>query len=139
MDWISAERVVVALAWMLVGGCAIHPREPGVALAAHATGDGRQPETAVRFGPVRGGPLVFVMAELAWLDGHAYTRIEGVQTRTVLLPGLTTRFLHAWPVRDAGGHVLTIHFDMSQMVLPPTAEDHRPHVQPAHRRAGPLD
>lgn len=135
MDKGSTWRWVIACAFAVVSGCATPPREPWVSLAVHATGDGQSRATPVRFGAVRGGPLVFVLAELAWLDAHGYTRVEGGEATGVFVPGPRPRFLHAWPVRDAGGRAQTIYFDKTPMVASPVA-GHLPAGGPAQGRTG---
>lgn len=117
--WVLGSWVALASA------CATTPPQPWIAVAAHAAGDGRSPGTAVRFGPVAGGPLVWVMAELTWLQSHGYSRVENTDARNLWAPA-PPRMLHVWTVRDANGHTRSIYFDKTQASATPSVDGRTP-------------
>lgn len=121
----TTARWVLAFGAALANGCATAPPEPWALAAAHATGDGRSPATAVSFGPLAGEPLVFVMAELTWLQSHGYTRIAGTDA-TSAWTAAPPRILHVWAVRDINGRMQSIYFDKTQMSAKPSVDGRPP-------------
>lgn len=105
---------------LLLNGCGLMAHRPWIQLAKEATGDGRTPDTAVRFSPAPRDLIMYVRSEQAWLELHGYTRIDGHQAKSALAP--TRRgffFLHTWAVRGPTGQVRTIYFDQTPMVGSP--------------------
>lgn len=112
--------VVLGLGWLL-GGCGLAARRPWVQIAEQATGDGLSADTAVRFDPMPGDPLMFVRAEWSWLDAHGYARNYDKQVRNTFGGTKALHFVYVWPVRDADGREQEIFFERGRMTGAPMA------------------